>query len=420
MKPTPVTRLAVSYEPEEGRSIRVGRLATRDHRILFEYDPTFIASGVELSPFKLPRRPGVVIGDPRVFDGLMGLFEDSLPDGWGRLLIDRRAAKAGISAAALGPLDRLALVGARSMGALVYEPEVELEPPSVVSLPAIAADVATVLADSKVDDLDRLIALGGSPQGARPKVLVQASADGSIIYGDRANRPDCIPYLIKFAARSDERHAGTLEHVYARMAAAAGLDVPGTTMLGRTGRHPGYFASRRFDRDGRRKIHMHTVAGLLHAPHTYPSMTYRDLLVATRQLTRDERAVSELFRRACFNVFAHNRDDHTRNFAFLMDERGGWRPSPAYDLTYSDGPGGEHAMLVGGAAVDPGERELLELATATSVRNADTVIAAVRDAVAGFHRHADEAGLPRAVTSRIAHVLGVVARVPPPTRRPRR
>jgi serine/threonine-protein kinase HipA len=414
---TAVTRLTVRFEPEEGRSVVVGRLGARAHEILFEYDPSFIASGLELSPFKLPLRAGVVVGDRTVFGGLMGLFEDSLPDGWGRLLIDRRAAKAGISSAQLGPLDRLTLIGARAMGALVYEPEVELEPPTVVSLPALAADVATVLDDANVSDLDRLIALGGSPQGARPKVLVQVSADGAVIYGDRLSRPGCTPYLVKFRSRGDDRHAGTLEHVYSRMAVAAGIDVPATTMLGRTARHPGYFAIRRFDRDGRRKHHMHTVAGLLHAPHTYPSMTYRDLLVATRQLTRDERAVAEMFRRACFNVFAHNRDDHTRNFAFLMDERGDWRPSPAYDLTYSDGPGGEHAMLVGGTAVDPGEPELRELARATGVRHADDIIDAVRAAVAGFHLHADEAGLPRAVRAKLARALHVPDATP---RRPRR
>ncbi|HVV87945.1 MAG TPA: type II toxin-antitoxin system HipA family toxin [Kofleriaceae bacterium] len=406
----PVTRLTVSYEPEEGRRITVGRLGRREHELLFEYDPAFLARGLELSPFKLPLRPGVVTGDPGIFQGLPGLFEDSLPDGWGRLLIDRRAAKMGVPTRAMGPLDRLALIGARAMGALVYEPEVELEPPTVVSLPDLAADVAAVLDDAWVADLDRLIALGGSPQGARPKALVQVSAAGSVIFGERLHHPGCTPYVVKFLARGDDRHAGTLEHVYALMAAAAGIDVPATTMLGRTRRHPGYFATRRFDRDGTRKIHAHTIAGLLHAPHDYPSMTYRDLLIATRQLTRDERAVAALFRRACFNVFAHNRDDHTRNFAFLMDERGGWRPSPAYDLTCSDGPGGEHAMLVGGTARDPGEVELRDLARNTGVRGAAEIIDAVRAAVGEFARHAEAGGLPRTVTSRVARLLGLAPR----------
>ncbi len=403
----PVQLLTVFYEPEEGRRVKVGRLATKDREILFEYDAGFLELGLELSPWKVPLRPGVVVGNPALFDGLMGVFEDSLPDGWGRLLIDRRAAKAGLSAAALGPLDRLALVGARSMGALVYQPEVELEQPTVVSLPDIAADAEAVLDNARGPDLDRLIALGGSPQGARPKVLVQLTADGTIVYGDRVSRPGCTPYLVKFRARGDDEHAGTLEHAYMMMAAAAGLDVPTTTMLGRTRRHPGYFAVQRFDRRGTQKLHMHTLAGLLHAPHTYPSTTYRDLLLATRRLTRDEAAVVEVFGRACFNVFARNRDDHTRNVAFLMSERGAWRPSPAYDLTLSPGPGGEHSMLVETEGANPTERDLIALAKAVDVKRPAPIIERVRTAVDDFARHADAAGLPKRVTQRIASELGI-------------
>lgn len=405
MKLTPVDRLTVSYQPEEGRLIKIGRLASKDREILFEYDGDFLTRGLELSPFKLPLRPGVVVGRPEVFDGLLGLFEDSLPDGWGRLLIDRRAIKGGLEPARLGPLDRLSLIGARAMGALVYEPEADLEPPSVVNLPQIAADVEAVLHDAKAPDLDRLIALGGSPQGARPKALVQVGGDGAVVFGDRRSRPGCTPYLVKFPARDDDRHAGVLEHAYTKMAAAAGISVPPTVMLGRTSKHPGYFAIQRFDRDGARKIHMHTFGGLLHAPHTYASTTYRDLLLTTRTLTRDERAVAEMFRRACFNVFAHNRDDHTRNFAFLMDEAGPWRPSPAYDLTFSTGPGGEHSMLIGREGADPSERDLLELAKAAAVKKPREIIERVRHAVSRFKRHADAAGLPRTARDRVARVL---------------
>jgi serine/threonine-protein kinase HipA len=408
----PVKVLGVFYEPEEGRLVKVGRLATKDREVLFEYDAKWLASGIELSPFKLPLQAGVFVGEQQFFDGLMGVFDDSLPDGWGRLLIDRRAAKAGLLPGELGPLDRLALIGARSMGALVYQPEVELEAPTVVSLPEIAADVEAVLRDAKTPDLSRLIALGGSPHGARPKALVQVSDDGTVIYGDRKAREGCTPYLVKFRAKDDAPHAGVLEHVYFKMAAAAGIDVPPTTLLLRTGKHPGYFAIRRFDRDGTRKLHLHTLAGLLHAPHTLPSLAYRDLLIATRNLTHSEAAVAEMFRRACFNVFAHNRDDHSRNFAFLMTERGEWRPSPAYDLTLSAGPGGEHWMLVGREGAHPTEKHLVELAASVELRHAGTIIDEVRLAVNGFARHADDAGLPSKEARQVAKKLGVAAAKP--------
>ncbi len=403
----PVQRLAVSYEPDEGRRIRVGQLARKGRELLFEYDAEFLTRGLELSPFKLPLRPGVVIGNPALFDGLMGVFDDSLPDGWGRLLIARRAAKAGLDPKQLGPLDLLSLVGARSMGALVYEPAVALDAPTVVTLPEIEAEAEAVLGGAKVKDLDRLIALGGSPHGARPKALVQLSAGGAMTYGSTKALPGCSAWLVKFRAQVDGPHVGTLEHAYAKMAAAAGIDVPETRLLCRTKKHPGYFAAQRFDRDGTRKHHMLTLSALLDAPHTLPSMTYQGLLEATRALTRNEAAVAEMFRRACFNVFARNRDDHPRNFTFVMSEKGVWRPSPSYDMTPSSGPGGEHAMLVGREGANPGEKDLEELAASVGLKRPSAIIGEVRAAVQRFRLFAEEAGLPKKLTSDVVKKLGL-------------
>jgi serine/threonine-protein kinase HipA len=403
MKIAPVTLLAVFYEPEDGRRRRVGRLAWKDRRILFEYDREFIGSSLELSPFKLPLRPGVIVGDPAKLNGLPGMFDDSLPDGWGRLLLDRRIAQEGLEPARLSPLDRLAWVGSRAMGALVYEPELGASAPTIVDLREIEKETEQVLRDVEGPDLDRLIMLGGSPQGARPKALVQLGLDGkTILYGAAEIRPGFTPYLVKFRAKGDELHAGFLEHVYMKMAAAAGIDVPETRMLGRTRKHRGCFAARRFDRVDRRRVHLHTFSGLMNAPHDYASVTYRELLLVTRRLTRDESAVTEMFRRACFNVFAHNRDDHTKNFAFLMDEDGTWRPSPAYDLTLSSGPGGEHTLLIAGEGRNPTAAHLLELAKSVGIKPAKRVIDEVRSAVARFPAIAEEAGLAKTVRDRVA------------------
>ena len=416
MKAPRIDQLAVYLEPEPGRRTRIGRLALTARRLLFEYDASFLGSGFELSPFKLPLRPGVVVGNPAVLDGLMGVFDDSLPDGWGRLLIDRRAAELGISGAALTPLDRLALVGARSMGALVYEPEVPLEEPTVMELSRLARDVEAVIDGTAGADLEQLIAVGGSPKGARPKVLVQLAPDGSILSGARTIRSGFTAWLVKFPAREDDRHVAALEHAYFLMAKAAGIDVPRTQVLGRTARNPGYFAIERFDRDGARRIHMHTLGGLLHLPHVYTSLDYADLLKATRGLTRNEAAVTEMFRRACFNVLAHNRDDHSRNFAFVMDERGTWSPSPAYDLTFSAGPGGEHTTLVAGEGRTPGRAHLAALAEQIDLRRSAGVIDEVRAAIDRFAVHADRAGVPARLRDKVARALGVANR---PARRAR-
>lgn len=410
MKLEKITQLVVNYEPSPERSMRVGRLVLQDRRVLFQYDAAFLGRGLELSPLRLRRTPDVITGDPALFDGLMGLFDDSLPDGWGRLLMDRRAAQLGLSSGALTPLDRLAIVGTRSMGALVYEPETTFEDPSVVRLAQLAEESIAVQQDAKGVDLERLIAVGGSPKGARPKVLIQINSDGDILLGSRDIRPGFSAWLVKFPAPSDDRHIAALEHAYFLMAKHSGILVPQTRLLGKTRSKPGYFAIERFDRDRNDRVHMHTLGGLLHLPHGYPALDYRDLLKVTREITRNEAAVTEMFRRACFNVFAFNRDDHSRNFAFVMDERGLWHPSPAYDLTYAEGPGGEHTMLVAGEGRNPGEPHLETLAKELGVRHGIKVIDQVKAAIERFTFHADEAGVPAKLRKTIASALGVAAR----------
>lgn len=399
---TPVNRLAVFYEPQEGQRKKVGRLLRQGHALLFEYDAAFIAGGLELSPFKLPLRPGVFRGDPGRFGGLMGVFDDSLPDGWGRLLIDRRAQKAGLSRAQLGPLDRLSLVGSRAMGALVYEPEQALERPTVVKLDELAQEVASVLVDGESADFDRLFAVGGSPHGARPKALVQLDAQGRLHAGVARALPGCTSWLVKFRAVDDEAGSGALEHAYFLMARAAGIDVPQTRLWGRK---PGYFAIRRFDREATRRVHQLTLSGLLEAPHTSPSVTYDELLRVARRLVQSELAVQELFRRACFNVFAHNRDDHSKNFSFSMSHQGEWSVSPAYDLTFSEGPGGEHWMLVAGEGAQPGRAHLEALARSGDVKRPRLIIDEVRAAVDGFSDFARQAGVPAKTRARVVKAL---------------
>lgn len=396
MKFTPVTRLAVFYEPSEGERSVVGRLMRTRRELLFEYDEQFLESGLELSPFRLPLQPGVFRGDGERFDGLPGVFDDSLPDGWGRLLLDRRARQAGLSAAQLGPLDRLSLVGSHGMGALSYEPEQLAEAPTVVTLKTLARETQAVLSDRKAD-LDRLFRIGGSPHGARPKALVQLDSRGTLHAGAHHALPGCTAWLVKFPSVHDAPWAGRLEHAYALMARAAGLEVPETRVLS------GYFATRRFDREKKNKTHLHTLSGLLHVPHTTPSFSYEQLLTTGLRLV-GAAGTRELFRRACFNVLAHNRDDHTKNFGFLMSARGTWSVAPAYDLTFSDGPGGEHWLTLGGTGA-PTRAHLLQLARKTRVKGAAEVIEQVEAAVRRFSRFADEARVPRRVVATVQRRL---------------
>ena len=420
MKLSHVRLLLVFLQLTPSRRHRVGRLALKDGEVLFEYDPEFVELGLEISPLRLPLQRGLIVGDRRTFDGLPGVFEDSLPDGWGRLLLDRAAVKQGLSPSKLTRLDRLAVVGAHGVGALVYEPELAEVRPTVVDLRQIEGETRAVLQNATGADLDKLIVAGGSPQGARPKVLVQLRDDGEVVVGSTDPMPGYEPYLVKFRGEGDAPYAASLEYAYMLMAEAAGISVPPSRILGMSKGHSGYFAVRRFDRIGDKRLHQHTLSGLLHAPHYYPALGYRELLLTTRTLTRDEGAVAEMFRRACFNVFAHNRDDHSRNFAFVMDERGEWAPSPAYDLTCSDGPGGEHSLLIGDEGRKPTREHLERLAESADVRGHGEIISEVMAAVRGFATFAARAKLPASATKAVAAKHLVPSSTRPTKKRPLR
>ena len=402
----PVQLLHVALRQEDGER-PVGRLAWVDRQILFEFDVAFLADPLPLSPAMLPARPGVHTEQKYVFEGLFGLFDDSLPDGWGRLLIDREVDRRGVGRQNLSPLDRLAFVGQDGAGALVYRPEITRdEAPTVLDLRALADESRRVLEGDESSLFPELLMLGESSGGARPKVLLAYHPkDGALAVGQQALAPGFVSALVKFPARSDPPDIGAIELAYARMAGAAGIDMAPTWLLGATKDQPGFFATQRFDRQPR--VHVHSAAGLLHASHRVPSMDYQDLLKATRWLTRDQRAVDQLYRRMVFNVLAHNRDDHSRNFSYRMSPDGRWGLTPAYDLTFSSGPGGEHWMTVAGEGRAPGTEHLLRVAAKVGVpdKRAKAVIDEVRAAVAQWARLANEVGVSGASMERIGVVL---------------
>lgn len=387
MKHTPVTNLSVTYA-----NAPVGRLALRDRRIWFQYDPAFLAKGIELSPFKLPLRPEVVPCDDRVFEGLFGLFNDSLPDGWGRLLLDRHMRSLGIAPETLTVLDRLACVGRHGMGALVYEPDRSPSAPIVApDLDRLAEESRTVLEGTSENVIEELLSLNGSSSGARPKIMVGVSKDrNSLVHGVDDIPKEYEHWIIKFMSSQDPADNGAIEYAYSLMAKAAGIDMPETHLF--SGK---YFGVKRFDRAGNDRIHVHTVSGLLHADHRLPSLDYEGVLKATLALTKSVPEARALFRLAAFNALAHNRDDHAKNFSFLMDTKGAWRTAPAYDLTFSSGPGGEHSTTVMGEGKNPGRIHLQALGKKVGLKKADDIIDAVADAVSRWETFADEAGVTK-------------------------
>ena len=357
----PVQVINVGLDFGTGR-IPVGRLALRERRIYFEYSPSFIEQGLEISPFLLSVKSGVTTFDNSLFEGLPGVFNDSLPDGWGRLLFDRFALSMGVLPAEISPLDRLASLGSHALGALVYEPETDTTiAQGQVDLDGVASRIQEVLEGSSAAVLQELLSLNGSSTGARPKALINVSEDyGHIIHGGSKCEEGFAHWLVKFPNTQDGIDAGCVEYAYALMAKAAGIQMPEVHLFpAKEG--PGYFATRRFDRDGDKRFHMHTACGLLHADFRAPSLDYQDLLNLAFMLTRDIREVEKLYHLSVFNVLAHNRDDHAKNFSFLMDAQGQWKLSPAYDLTFSSGPGGGQSTMVMGEGKNIGLEHLAKL-----------------------------------------------------------
>ena len=341
----------------------------------FAYDPEWLAEGFSLSPFSLPLRRQVFIPKAEPFDGIFGVFADSLPDGWGRLLVDRMLLKNKTNPGSVGNLDRLAIVGKNGMGALTYEPEIKFEQKEGLSdLDRIAAECASVLQTGRADDLDELFRLGGSSGGARPKILTTVDGEG---------------WIIKFPSGSDSKDIGLQEYEYSLCAKECGIEMAETRLF-TSSQCAGYFGTKRFDRENvngtTERIHMVSVAGLLETTHRIPNLDYDLLMKLTLELTRDFKEIEKLYRLLCFNVFAHNRDDHSRNFSFLYNERQArWHLAPAYDLTFSYSLGGEHATSVHGNGIDPGMDDILAVAgeIGMETQKAKRIAGEIRECVNG-------------------------------------
>ena len=397
----------------------------------FEYSASFIAAPLAISPFKLEVSGGLHELRQADFEYVPGVLADSIPDGWGRLVQDRAFLAQGVPRERVRVIDRLSALGAAGMGALSFSPIRQLEEDTTTAdiwpldLQALAAQAARVYEGSAEELLPGMRLGGGSPGGARPKVLagLRISDDTidlivgvtpGIVTGRLPALPaDYVPYLIKFGAGEDTLtfglDIGAAEEAYARMARLAGLEMPTTHLLTAKDGHR-HFAIERFDRHGpggRERLHMHTLGGLLHASHRAPSLDYDALLGATFALTRDHAQLKEAFRRAVFNVFAFNRDDHARNFSFLMDRTGSWRLAPAYDLTYNTGINGYHSTSIAGESLNPTVEHLRTVATTRDLPATDTreVIDQVADAVGHWQAIAKELEIAPAVISRLAGVF---------------
>ncbi len=334
---------------------KVGTLALMKNNIVaFEYDNEWLNNGFSISPYSLPLKKQVFIPKIDPFDGLYGVFSDSLPDGWGRLLVDRILNSQNINSRQISQIDRLAIVGETGMGALSYKPEYNLleDKDYQEDYDNLALSCKKILNTEHSADLDKLFKLGGSSGGARPKILTKIDNED---------------WIIKFPSSLDDSNIGKLEYLYSVCAKKCKIDIPETKLFP-SKISSGYFGIKRFDRKKLstgtiRKLHMISVSGLLETTHRIPNLDYNDLMQLTLNLTKSFEEVEKLFRLMCFNVFSHNRDDHSKNFSFIYNEDlNKWELSPAYDLTYSYSINGEHATTINGNGVNPSLNDILKVA----------------------------------------------------------
>ena len=324
--------------------IEVGKLAlTKDGLCAFEYSKEYLSTGVSISPFELPLRPGIFIAQPQPFYGGFGGFDDSLPDGWGLLVQDRYLQKKGINLSSLTLLDRLAFVGTQGRGALEFHPDKSLKSdPEFINFSKLAHEAEKILNEHTYqgDGIEEFQRQGGSPGGARPKVTLNFEGKD---------------WLVKFKAKDDPDNIGKVEYEYSQLAKKCGIEMPATRLFENK-----YFGVERFDRHLDEKIHTVSVAGLLRADYRLPSIDYYHIFKIASVLCKNIEELWKIFRLMVFNFKIGNKDDHAKNFAFIFKEEE-WHFAPAFDLLPSNGINGYHTTSVNDN-IQPQKKDLIELA----------------------------------------------------------
>ena len=324
-----IDKLTVKFNSKEVGTISL----TPDNKLcVFEYDKTWTAEGFSISPLELPLKQGLFIAKPEPFMGNFGIFEDSLPDGYGRYLLHKALLEEGIDDFSLSALERLSIIGNGGMGALTYEPQHPIvHPDEKYDLDTLQRKALEVLQEKQDSDTALLLFNSGNSGGCRPKT----------IFSDNNGH-----WLVKFRHTYDPENIGKQEYHYNEIALKCGIDIPDFKLF-----NDKYFASRRFDiANNGERIHMATAGGLLCISLANPILDYKNLLALTGYITQSATDVEEMFRRMVFNYLTDNKDDHCKNFSFIViqeNKKWKWHLAPAYDLTLcTQGYNGEHATSV--------------------------------------------------------------------------
>ena len=396
----------------------VGRLCIdpRRHLPYFEYNREWIESGLDISPLdasiKQPQNLRPIFGaSEKIYQKLPPFLADSLPDAWGNALFEQWRLQQGIKPGEITSLDKLAFVGKRAMGALEFFPETyNFNPTEDVKLKTLidlAEQIYTQRENVHIEPeqsltMQALMAVGTSAGGRQPKAVIAINSETGAIRSGQIGGLKGFEYCImKFGIK--ERSTAELEMTYYEMAIKAGIKMMPCWLMDVEGDK--HFVTKRFDREGEKKLHMQTLAAL------YPEAdSYERLLLVCRKMRLSELDSAEIFRRMVFNILANNTDDHNKNFTFLMDQRGRWRLSPAYDLTYIFNSGGflpesRHCLMIRGKYDSITLEDVLALAAENGIRKAESIIGEVGKAVLEFREIAERNGVEEKWISAIEGTL---------------
>ena len=396
----------------------------------FEYDKDFLGRGIEPSPLMMPVQEGRIYSfgslNRDTFNGLPGMLADSLPDTYGRALIDRWLTLTGRTSG--NPVESLCFLGQRCMGALEFEPatgpasdgDMRFEIDSLVDVARDALskkeDFGVNLEDDRKAAIAEILRLGTSAGGQRAKAIIAYNKETGEVRSGQINAPEGFDYyLIKLDGVSAEagfretENYGRLEYSFSELVKKCGIEMTGCSLIEENGR--AHFLTRRFDRENGRKIHMQTLCGIAHYDFRLrKGYSYEQAFNVMRRLRLPYSQAQEMFRRMVFNVVVRNQDDHTKNISFLMDPNGKWRLSPAYDMGFAYNPAGAwtatHQMSINGKFDDLTRNDLIEFAAANNIKNAPEIIDQICETASGWPELAKECGVPQTMINAIVpHLL---------------
>ncbi|MCK5683147.1 type II toxin-antitoxin system HipA family toxin [bacterium] len=403
MKNEFLQKLNVYFTKTSKLSFKIGTLAQKDNSLFFEYDKTWLDKEIELSPLSLPLKKDIFKFNHYSFSPIFGLFDDSLPDGWGLILMDRYFRKSGIDPSTISVLDRLSFMGNNTMGALTYLPcSNNYNEKNIFNLQKLAELSKKIYDGEPAVLIPQLLKAGGSPGGARPKILVGYNKmDNHITNWNNELQKNYNHYIIKFFSKNDFPDSGILEYIYSIMARYSGIEM-NETKLFNCKNGESYFGTKRFDREkDNTRNHTHSFGNLIESNFRIPSCDYSDLFKITSYLTKDHSELLKVFRLMVFNILVHNRDDHVKNFSFILDDaRKTWKLAPAYDLTYANGPGGEHSMTVNGEGKNPSIKDMMDMAKKYDIKKniAKNIIEEIITVIEKFPKYASENHLTEKTT----------------------